>query len=61
MLLLFLLFSLIDRHHQAMYAYYTASRWSGLASDVILLVFLTLVSAMELYLVTDSNSAGKYI
>lgn len=42
-----------------MYAYYTAARWFGLAIDVILLVFLTIVSTTELYLVTDSSSAGK--
>ena len=42
-----------------MYAYYTAARWFGLAIDVILLFFLTIVSTTELYLVTDSSSAGK--
>jgi hypothetical protein len=42
-----------------MYAYYTAARWFGLAIDVIILVFLTIVSTTELYLVTDSSSAGK--
>jgi hypothetical protein len=56
-----MLFSLTDRHHEAMYAYYTASRWFGLAFDVIFLVFLAIVSTTELYSVTDSSTAGRYM
>jgi hypothetical protein len=44
-----------------MYAYYVAARWFGLAMDVIFLVFLTIVSTTELYSVTDSSTAGKYM
>jgi hypothetical protein len=43
-----------------MYAYYAAARWFGLVIDVIVLVFLTVVSTTELYSVTDSSTAGRH-
>ncbi|XP_028400456.1 multidrug resistance-associated protein 4-like [Dendronephthya gigantea] len=51
------LFSLTDRHHQCMFAYYTAARWFGLVMDCILLIFLIAIVITVFVTVKDSSTA----